>query len=178
VPVSDRLRIVEPRLDLSVGAMVVYGGHGLGRVTGRRPSNGEDAGGRTIVLEFTSGLSVILPLERAEACLRPPADARAFEEVRAVLRSPNPSIEQSWQTRTQTTRAKIAAGDAVALAEVVRDAAERQRRLAAGSTRSDAEQQLYQKARRLLAAELAHTTGIDDAEAQTWIESQLERSAE
>jgi CarD family transcriptional regulator len=176
--VRGRVRIVGTGLDLSVGALVVYGGHGLGRVTARRTSNGEDAGSASIVLEFTSGLSVILPLERAESCLRSPADARAFEAVRAVLRSQNATIERSWQTRTQTTRAKIAAGDPVALAEVVRDAAERQRRFAAGSKLSDAEQQLYQKARRLLAAELAVATNIDEAQAETWIETQLDRNWE
>jgi RNA polymerase-interacting CarD/CdnL/TRCF family regulator len=176
--VSDHLRIVETGLDLSIGALVVYGGHGLGRVTGRRPSDGEDGQAATIVVEFTSGLSVILPLARAESCLRSPADAKAFEAVRAVLRSQNTTIERSWQTRTQTARAKIAAGEPVGLAEVVRDGAERQRRFAAGSKPSDAEQQLYQKARRLLTAELAVATNIDEAEADTWIETQLDQNAE
>jgi RNA polymerase-interacting CarD/CdnL/TRCF family regulator len=169
---------VEPELDLSVGAVVVYGGHGVGRVTGRKPANSGDAEGATIVLDFTSGLSVILPLERAESCLRPPADARAFEEVRAVLRSANATIEQSWQARTRTTREKIAAGDPVGLAEVVRDAVQRQRRFATGSTLSTAEQQLYRKARRLLADELAVAAGVDESQAETWIDTQLDRIGE
>jgi RNA polymerase-interacting CarD/CdnL/TRCF family regulator len=176
--VSGRLPDGETGLDLSVGAVVVYGGHGVGRVTGRNASDGDDADGATVVLELASGLSVILPLERAESCLRPPADARAFKKVRAVLRSQNTTIEQSWQARTRATRAKIAAGDTVGLAEVVRDAVQRQRRFGAGSTLSTAEQRLYHKARRLLADELAVTTAVDESQAETWIESQLDRSGE
>jgi len=176
--VSGRLRVVEPGLDLSVGALVVYGGYGLGRVTARRQRNGGDTEDATIVLDFASGLSVILPLERAESCLRPPAGARAFADVRTVLRSPNPTVEPSWQVRTRTSRAKIAAGDPVGLAEVVRDAVERQRGVAAGPARASAEQELYLKARRLLAAELAVAAGVDESQAENWIESQLERDAD
>lgn len=172
---SARLRLVggDPELDLGVGALVVYGSHGLGRITARNTKAGDDGEDVTIVLEFPSGLSVILPLERAEACLRPPAGAAELEAVQAVLRSRNPEAEQSWQTRTRTTRTKLALGDPVGLAEVVRDAVERQRRSATGSTLSSAEQELYRKARCLLAAELAVAAGIDETEAETWIESEL-----
>jgi RNA polymerase-interacting CarD/CdnL/TRCF family regulator len=173
---SSRLRLVarEPRLDLGVGALIVYGGHGVGRVSARGPAKGDSSEGDTVVLEFPSGLSVILPLERAEACLRPPAGATECEAVSAALRSRNTPIEQSWQARTRSTRTKIALGDPVGLAESVRDAVERQRRSANGSTLSSAEQELYQKARRLLAAELAVAADIDEAEAEAWIESHLE----
>jgi RNA polymerase-interacting CarD/CdnL/TRCF family regulator len=178
--VSGSLRLVgrDPELDLGVGALVVYGSHGLGRVTATSARKGDDTDEATVVLEFPSGLSVILPLERAEACLRPPAGATEIEAVRAVLRSQNTPAEQSWQSRTRTTRTKIALGDLVGLAEVVRDAVERQRRFAAGSTLSSAEQELYRKARRLLAAELAVAAAIDEAQAETWIERQLDRNGE
>lgn len=173
---TTRLRIVETPFDLAVGSLVVYGGHGLGFVAGRSPSDGEAAEAATIVLELRSGLSVSLPLERAESCLRPPCDARTLEDVRAVLRSPNTSTEQSWQARTRTMRAKITAGEAVGLAEVVRDTVERLRRCAARPAPALAEQQLYRKARRLLAAELAVAADTDEAEAENWIESHLDRN--
>jgi RNA polymerase-interacting CarD/CdnL/TRCF family regulator len=178
--VSARPRLAghEPELDLCIGAFVVYGAHGVGRVTARSPKNGDDAEGATIALEFPSGLSVILPVERAEACLRPPADATELEAVRAVLRSRDAPAEQSWQIRTRTTRTKIALGEPVGLAEVVREAVERQRRFAAGSTLSSAEQELYRKARHLLAAEVAVAVGIDAAQAESWIERQLDGNEE
>jgi RNA polymerase-interacting CarD/CdnL/TRCF family regulator len=168
----------EPELDLCVGALVVDGGHGLGRVTARTRGKGVDAEGATVVLGFPSGLSVILPLERAETCLRPPAGATELEAVRAALRSRSAPTEQSWRLRTKTTRAKIALGDPVGLAEVVRDTVVRQRRPAVRSRLSSTEQELYRMARQLLAADLALAAGIDEAQAETWIESQLDRNGQ
>jgi CarD family transcriptional regulator, regulator of rRNA transcription len=168
----------EPGLDLSVGAVVVYGSHGIGRVSARNPGNrGEPAGG-TVALEFESGLSVILPLERAEACLRPIADARGLEDVRAALCARDVPIEPAWQARSRTTRTKLAAGEPVGLAEVVRDGVERRRRSTTGSTPSPAEQELYRKARQLLVTELVLAAGMDETEAERWIDDQLHRDEE
>jgi RNA polymerase-interacting CarD/CdnL/TRCF family regulator len=115
---------------------------------------------------------VSLPHERAKACLRPPAGSSELEAVSATLTASEAPAEQSWQMRTRTTREKIALGDPVALAEIVRDAVERQRRLSSGSL-SSLERELYEKARSLLAGELAVAACIDDAEAQEWISSRL-----
>ena len=175
---SDRLPLEDraPELDLSVGALVVYGGHGVARIRARNSESGEDPEASRVVLEFASGLSVILPLERAEACLRPTASPSELDDVRATLRSRGTPNEQPVQARRRTTQSKIVVGDPVGLAEVVRDAVERQRQFAPGSTLSPAEQELYQKTRRLLAAELVVAADIDEAEAEAWIESQLDRT--
>ena len=177
---SGRLGLEDraPELDLSVGALVVYGGHGVGRICARSFESGEDSEASRVVLEFASGLSVILPLERAEACLRPTAGPGELDDVRATLRSRSTQNEQPAQARRRTTQSKIVVGDPVGLAEVVRDAVERQRRFAPGSTLSPAEQELYWKARRLLAAELVVAAHIDEAEAEAWIESQLDRTGD
>jgi RNA polymerase-interacting CarD/CdnL/TRCF family regulator len=174
--VSGELQLVEhePCVDLSVGAYVVYAGHGVGCVSSRSSDSGDGAEGTTVVVEFRSGLSVTLPLERAEACLRPPVGPSGLGAVSDALRLREASIEPSWRTRTRTTRTKIALGDAVGLAEVVRDSVARQRGLTPGSTLSSVEQELYRKARLLLAAELSVAAGIDDAESEAWIESQLD----
>jgi RNA polymerase-interacting CarD/CdnL/TRCF family regulator len=167
----------EPRLDLSVGALVVYGSHGIGRVSARSPEE-LHSGAATVAIEFDSGLSVILPLERAEVCLRPIVGPTELELVRAVLRSREIPTEPAGQARTRATRSKIGVGDAVGLAEVVRDAVERQRRSAPGSTRSSAQQELYHQARRLLVAELVRAADIDEARADEWIDDQLDRNDE
>ena len=170
---SDPLSLVdsEPWLDLSVGALVVYGSHGIGRVAARSAEKLDR--GATVLIEFDSGLSVILPLERAEVCLRPIAGPSELDSVSAVLRTRDISAEAPGQARTRATRSKISVGAPVGLAEVVRDAVERQRRSAPGSTRSSAEQELYQQARRLLVAELVRALDIDEAGADTWIDDQL-----
>ena len=67
---------------------------------------------------------------------------------------------------------KIAAGEPVGLAEVVRDAVVRQRRSPSGAL-SMYERELYLKARRLLAAELGAATATDEAQAEAWIDGQL-----
>lgn len=56
-------------MKFAVGDAVVYGTHGVGRVTSRKKL----AAGELIVLELGEGLAVTLPLERARAQLRPVA---------------------------------------------------------------------------------------------------------
>ena len=154
--------------------MVVYGEHGVGRVT-QRSDKGN--GGGTVVVEFASDLSVTLPIDRAVLCLRSLASAVELARVEDALRARDTVVEKSWQVRTKTTRTKIASGEAVGLAEVVRDAVGRERQMAAGSGLSSYERELYLKARRLLAAELGVATGTDEAQAEAWIEVQLAGTA-
>ena len=71
---------------------------------------------------------------------------------------------------------KVAGGDPLALAEVVRDAACRERTLIAkrsGSQLSPSERGLYLKARRLLSGEISLAQGLEPPEADAWIEEQL-----
>ncbi len=169
------------QLDLRVGALVVYGGHGVGRVSGKRTGGAGEGSSGSVTVELADGLSVTLPLERALTCLRAVADADELARVEQTLRRPRPADEdaageKSWLVRATSTRTKIAAGEAVGLAEVVRDAVARQRRASSG-TLSPQERALYLKARRLLAAELGVATATDEAEADAWIEAQLEASA-
>jgi len=155
---------------LREGALVVYGGHGLGRICANPPGDAHSAA--SIVVEFAGGLSVTFPLERALDCLRSVAGADELARVQDALRHEGAIIEKSWQARTRTTKTKIATGDAFALAEVVRDGFTRQRRSPSGSL-SMYEQELYLKARRLLAAELSAATATDEAQADAWIDGQL-----
>ena len=169
----DPVAISEPQLDLRVGALVVYGGHGLGRVS----HTGQDAsstGG--VVLEFaSSGLSVTLPLERAVTCLRSVADAGEVARVRDALHGRDASIAASWVARSKSTRAKLHAGEAVGLAEIVRDAFARRRASPSGAL-SSSEREFSLKARRLLAAELGAAMATDEARADAWIDGELEAS--
>ena len=166
--------VPKAELDLGVGSLVVYGGHGVGRVALIQDAEPASGRRRTVVVEFGDGLSVTLPLERAVTCLRPLVGEAVLTRVREVLRSREARIAESWQARTKSTRAKLAAGEAVGLAEVVRDSALRERGFSDGSTLSWHERELYLRARRLLAAELAAATERDDAGADAWIEAQLD----
>lgn len=169
----DRNGVPGPPLDLRAGALVVYGGYGLGRVSRAGHGGTEASSAASVVLEFAGGLTVTLPRQRAVVCLRSVADEEELARVREALRCRDASIETSWQARTRGTRAKLAAGEAVGLAEVVRDAVVRER-ASSGGALSMHERELYLKARRLLAAELGAATATDEAEAEAWIDSQLD----
>jgi len=173
----EPLSIAEPQLDLQVGALVVYGGYGLGRVSARRERERDACPAGSVVVEFADGLSVTLPLDRAAACLRAIADADVVARVQTALRDEESTFEPSWQARTRSTRNKIAAGEPVGLAEVVRDAVTRQRRSTRGAL-SMYERELYLKARHLLAAELGAATATDPTQADAWIDGQLGTSAD
>jgi RNA polymerase-interacting CarD/CdnL/TRCF family regulator len=164
-----------PALALAVGDLVVYAGHGVGRVTARHRHSAHGHRGDVIVLELPQGLSVTLPVERALETLRPLSSEAEIRHVQRVLRSPGAPEEESWQKRIKATREKVSAGDAVGLAEVVRDGVNREQRSAARErpTPSSAERQLYLKARDLLAHEVGAARRIEPAEADAWILDQI-----
>jgi RNA polymerase-interacting CarD/CdnL/TRCF family regulator len=154
-----------PGSDLAVGVLVVYGSYGIGRVTSRTAATPADP--EVVVVDFAKGLSVTLPLERAAECLRPVSGHADLALIERVLRTEAVTDQESWQRRTKTTRAKILAGDAVGLAEVVRSGHQRSASL------SSYERELYVEARRLLAAEVGASQSLDEAAADAWVEEQL-----
>jgi CarD family transcriptional regulator len=161
---------------LAVGDRVVYASHGIGRVVARPKSK---AGAEVVVLEFGQDLSVTLPVERALETLRPLAGKKELETVRATLRGRDTGGEVVWQKRLKMTQAKVAGGEPLGLAEVVRDAVHRESTTTArgeGIRLSLSERNLYLKARQLLAEEIGLARGIDLAEADEWIGAQLSGS--
>ena len=164
---------------LAVGDLVVYGSHGAGRVTSRQNRRfGETR--EIVVLDFAAGLSVTLPLQRALEYLRPLADETEVARVRTTLREDTAPSEDRWLKRSKATQAKVTSGEAVGLAEVVRDGACREGTSATHkeTTRlSPSEHQLYLKARRLLADEIGLARGVESSEADDWITNQLSHTA-
>ena len=160
-------------VSLAVGDVVVYAGHGVGRVAIR--------GEQTVVLEFaTSGLTVILPVERAFGCIRPVSTEAELVSVGQTLGGADPDVHSNWQRRLRAARAKLTGGEAVGLAEVIRDASRRDERASARNEPgrlSLTERQLYLKARQLLANEIGAARGVDPAHADEWIAEQLTSNA-
>jgi RNA polymerase-interacting CarD/CdnL/TRCF family regulator len=162
-------------VELTVGQVVVYGGYGPGRVVVREERGSGEAGREVIVLEFAGTLTVTLPIALARESLRPLANKREIASVQRTLRAPAPAIELVWLKRQKGTRAKLAAGEAVGLAEVVSDGARRQESDA--GRLSVSERELYLKARRLLADEIGLVCGLEPSDAENWIADQLEHAA-
>ena len=144
-------------LNLAVDDVVVYASHGVGRVASRRE--------QSVVVEFAAdGLSVTLPIERASKCIRPVSTEAEIVGLGETLAGPETAMESNWQRRLKAATAKVAGGEAVGLAEVIRDASRRDERAIARNEPgklSLTERQLYLKARRLLADEIGASRGVD-----------------
>lgn len=165
---------------LAVGDVVVYRAHGAGRVAARERQVVLGSVQETLVLELADGLSVTLPVKRARALLRPLLNHADLRRVQDTLREEHIPSNLAWLKRMKDTRMKVAGGDPLCLAEVVRDGALRERRLIAqrtGSQLSASERALYLKARRLLSDEIGLAHGLEPAEADAWIEEQLAATA-
>jgi CarD family transcriptional regulator len=161
-------------LGLAVDDIVVYASHGVGRVAIRRE--------QSIVVEFANGgLTVILPIERAVACVRPLSTEAEIARVGQTLGGADTDVHANWQRRLKATRAKVAGGEAVELAEVIRDASRREERASAGSEPgklSLTERQLYLRARQLLADEIGASRGVDPVDADEWIADRIAANAD
>ena len=156
-------------LSLAVDDVVVYASHGVGRIALRRRGS--------VVVEFAKGgLSITLPLERAIECIRPVSTEAEIAGIGQTLGGAESTVEPNWQRRLKATRAKIAGGDAVGLAEVVRDTSRRDEQSEPGRI-SLTERQLYLKARQLLAAEIGASRGVDPELADEWIGDQIAMNA-
>lgn len=115
-------------------------------------------------------------MERARELLRPLLSEADLRSVQRTLREEHTPSDLAWLKRRKDTQMKVAGGDPLRLAEVVRDGALRERRLVAkraGSQLSLSERALYLKARRLLSGEIGLAHGLEPGEADAWIEEQL-----
>jgi CarD family transcriptional regulator len=165
------------RLRLTVGERIVYGFHGVGLIAAS--GGGKEAA--TIVIEFTSGLRVTLPVTQARDRLRALSNESDLAQVEQILGGDeSSSIEQQWSKRFRATQEKITGGRVTDLAEVVRDGVHRERRqsMRSGSTPSPAEREQYLRARRLLAEEVGAARDIDALAADNWIAEQIEPAIE
>jgi RNA polymerase-interacting CarD/CdnL/TRCF family regulator len=158
-------------VEFAVGQVVVYGGHGPGRVVARETRAAGVEPHEVVVLELAATLMVTLPITLARVQLRPLANELELAGVQETLRATPPVSEPVWLKRQKATRAKLAAGEPIGLAEVVSDGAHRYQGDAARLSVS--ERELYLRARRLLADEIGHVRGIEASQAEDWIADQL-----
>lgn len=157
---------------LAVGDVVVYAGHGTGRIAARERRATGGAEQEVVVLELDQGLQITLPLARARERLRPLASQSDLRRVQQTLQQTSESSEESWQKRLRQVQTKIAGGDPVELAEVVRDGIRRQSAQTGSPKLSESERRLYMQARQLLVHEIAAARGLEPAQADAWIQEQ------
>jgi RNA polymerase-interacting CarD/CdnL/TRCF family regulator len=158
------------RVDLSVGRIVVYRGHGVGRIHEKSKRLIGDIEHEVVLIELVNGLSVSLPLERARLLCRPLASESELTAVREALRQEPSGSDKRWVARKQDAEAKLAKGTLLDLAEVMRDSGAR-------SSPTSTERSLFLRARECLAGEIAQVRGLDIEDARTWIDEQLARTS-
>jgi RNA polymerase-interacting CarD/CdnL/TRCF family regulator len=161
---------------LAVGTVVAYPPHGVGRVAGRGKRVVLGVEQEIVALELADGLSVTLPLERAREALRPLVDEAGLRRVRDTLREEGALTDEIWSKRLKEAQDKLRTGDPEALAAIVRDGARREQALGANAGRaklSVSERALCVRARELLAGEIRAVRGVDQAEADAWIDAQI-----
>ena len=164
---------------LSVGDIVVYGTHGIGRIAARKSVRMGGEVQDVVVLELEDELTVTLTVDRAQEQLRPLASDADLTHIRNALREDRAVSGDPWLTRKRDTVAKLTAGNPIALAEIVRDGALRERELKARkkpAQLSPGEKELYLKAWHLLADEIARVRDLGPEEVDAWIDEQLGRS--
>jgi CarD family transcriptional regulator len=163
-------------VNLKVGTMVAYPPHGVGRIAAREKRVILGAEEEVVIVELGNDLSVTLPISRAEEQLRPPATEADLKKVQKALREEGVVSEEIWSKRVQQAQDKLRSGDPLELAEIVRDGVRREQGKTANGTPtklSTSERALHLKARELLSGEIGVTRGLDQAEAEAWIDEQL-----
>jgi RNA polymerase-interacting CarD/CdnL/TRCF family regulator len=161
---------------LAVGDVVVYGQHGAGPVAARESRVVGGARQEVVLLALASGLRVELPLERAHDLLRPLVDESDLSRVAEALSADGEISGETWIKRQKDSLAKLADGDPIGLAHIIRDSVRREAARSAKGAKlrlSPWERELATKARRLLSTEIAFIRGLEPDEADVWIDRQL-----
>jgi CarD family transcriptional regulator len=161
---------------LAVGDAVVYAVHGVGRVAAREQRTVLGVAHEVVVLELATGFRVTLPLQRARERLRPLVNDAGVRRVQQRLHEDGEAGVGGWRTRLRHGQAKLASGDPLELAEVVRDGMRSDGPLRGRDSTaklSESERRLYVQARQLLAHEIGSVRGLGLAEADAWIVAQV-----
>lgn len=156
---------------VAVGDTVVYAAHGVGRVVAREHRLVGTEERDCVVVDLAAGLRVTLPLAEAAAKLRAVVDDTELEDVRRTLASEPSDRKGPWTKRIRVSREKLAVGRATDLAELVRDGGRFER--AEKARLSHGEHRIYRQARELLVRELCSARGMEESEADAWIEAQI-----
>lgn len=147
-------------MTFKVGETVVYPHHGAAVIEeiNTRKFGGEDK--TYLTLRVIQGdLTIQVPAENVDLVgVRDVVDEDGFQEVMDVLREENPEEPSNWSRRYKANHEKIATGNIIRVAEVVRDLSRRDtsKGLSAG------EKRMLSKARQILTSELALARDVDE----------------
>ena len=154
-----------------VGETVVYPHHGAARIEEikTRTVRGEEK--LYLKLKVAQGdLTVRVPTDNAEIVgVRDVVGQEGLNRVFEVLRAPHTEEPTNWSRRFKANLEKLASGDVIKVAEVVRDLWRRDKDhgLSAG------EKRMLSKARQILVSELALAEGTNEDKAEILLDEVL-----
>ncbi|HEY5134727.1 MAG TPA: CarD family transcriptional regulator, partial [Candidatus Nanopelagicales bacterium] len=158
-------------MTFTVGDTVVYPHHGAALIEAIETRTIKGVDKLYLVLKVAQGdLTVRVPAENAEFVgVRDVVGAEGLERVFSVLRMPHTEEPTNWSRRYKANLEKLASGDVIKVAEVVRDLwrRERERGLSAG------EKRMLAKARQILVSELALAENTNEDKAETILDEVL-----
>ena len=147
-----------------VGETVVYPHHGAALIEEIKPRTIKGEEKMYLKLKVTQGDLVIeVPAENVDLVgVRDVVDEEGLKKVFAVLQASDVEEASNWSRRYKANVEKLASGDVLKVAEVVRDLwrRDKDRGLSAG------EKRMLTKARHILTSELALAKDIDEEEAE------------
>ena len=150
-------------MSFEIGQTVVYPHHGAATIEEITTRSIRGAEKTYLKLRVNQGdLTIEVPADNVDLVgVRDIVDENGLEEVLSVLRAPYVEEPTNWSRRFKANQEKIATGDIVKVAEVVRDLTRRDdlKKLSTG------EKRMLTKARGILTSELALARGIDKADA-------------
>ena len=158
-------------MTFKVGETVVYPHHGAALIEAieTRTIKGEEK--TYLVLKVAQGdLTVRVPADNVDLVgVRDVVDSAGLDRVFNVLRQPYTEEPTNWSRRYKANLEKLASGDVIKVAEVVRDLHRRDldRGLSAG------EKRMLAKAKQILVSELALAERTDEEKAATLLDEVL-----
>ena len=160
-------------MKLTIGAVVAYPPHGVGRIAAREKKVVLGVEEEVVIIELGNELSVTLPLARAQELLRPPVTEAGIRRVRETLREDGVVSDEIWSKRVQHAQSDRSTP---APLRTPRAGVRREQGLTANGSPtklSTSERALHLKAKELLASEIGVARGVDQAQAEAWIDEQL-----
>ena len=159
-------------MNFKVGETVVYPHHGAAVIDDIeiRKIKGEDKTYLVLRIVAQSDLVVRVPADNVDLVgVRDVVGQEGLEKVFEVLRAPHTEEPTNWSRRYKANLEKLASGDVIKVAEVVRDLwrRERDRGLSAG------EKRMLAKARQILVSELALAENTNEDKAETLLDEVL-----
>ncbi len=170
----DRLGIRErgqPLMSFTVGETVVYPHHGAALIEEIKTRTIRGVDKTYLKLRVAQGdLTIEVPADNVDLVgVRDVVDKEGLDEVFEVLRAPYTEEPTNWSRRYKANVEKIASGDVIKVAEVVRDLSRRDtdRGLSAG------EKRMLARARQILVSELALAEHTDEEKAEAILDEVL-----